>query len=75
MKPFLRFEVMEANAYVQEEFIKSGFDVLDIHYHLMLQIHRSVHNNYVFVLILINLLLDLVLQSAFGVFLVYVHPL
>ncbi|KAL0270259.1 UNVERIFIED_CONTAM: hypothetical protein PYX00_007729 [Menopon gallinae] len=40
MKPFLRFEVMEANMYVREEVVKFGFDVLDIHYHLMLQIHR-----------------------------------
>ncbi|XP_035232892.1 uncharacterized protein LOC118204703 isoform X2 [Stegodyphus dumicola] len=36
----LRFYVMEANYYAQKVVIAHGFDVLDIHYHLKMQIHR-----------------------------------
>ena len=40
MKHTIRFEVMEANMFVRQEVVAHGFDVLDIHYHLLLQIHR-----------------------------------
>lgn len=40
MKHTIRFEVMEANMFVRQEVVSHGFDILDIHYHLLLQIHR-----------------------------------
>jgi hypothetical protein len=36
----LRFEVMEANMFARQIVVSHGFDVLDIHYHLRMQIHR-----------------------------------
>jgi hypothetical protein len=36
----LRFEVMEANMFARQIVVSHGFDVLDIHHHLRMQIHR-----------------------------------
>ncbi|KDR15055.1 PC-esterase domain-containing protein 1B-like isoform X1 [Zootermopsis nevadensis] len=36
----LRFEVMEANVFARQIVVSYGFDVLDIHHHLRMQIHR-----------------------------------
>ncbi|XP_069674350.1 PC-esterase domain-containing protein 1A-like isoform X2 [Periplaneta americana] len=36
----LRFEVMEANMFARQVVVTHGFDVLDIHHHLRMQIHR-----------------------------------
>jgi uncharacterized membrane protein YqhA len=40
MQHTLRFEVMEANMFARQIVVSYGFDVLDIHYHLRMQIHR-----------------------------------
>lgn len=40
----LRFEVMEANVFARQIVVSYGFDVLDIHHHLRMQIHRYILN-------------------------------
>ncbi|XP_035212312.1 uncharacterized protein LOC118186335 [Stegodyphus dumicola] len=40
LKYSLRFHIMEANQYARKIVVASGFDVLDVHYHLRMQIHR-----------------------------------
>jgi hypothetical protein len=40
LKHTLRFEVMEANLFARQIVVSYGFDVLDIHHHLRMQIHR-----------------------------------
>ncbi|XP_049864693.1 PC-esterase domain-containing protein 1A-like isoform X2 [Schistocerca gregaria] len=36
----MRFEVMEANMYARDVVASFGFDVLDVHYYMRMQIHR-----------------------------------
>lgn len=40
LQDMLRFEVMEANLFCRELVVSHGYDVLDTHYHLRMQIHR-----------------------------------
>ncbi|GFR33514.1 PC-esterase domain-containing protein 1A [Trichonephila clavata] len=40
LKYALRFHVVEANHYARKIVVENGFDVLDSHYHLKMQIHR-----------------------------------
>ncbi|GFY43193.1 PC-esterase domain-containing protein 1A [Trichonephila inaurata madagascariensis] len=40
LKYSLRFHVVEANHYARKIVVENGFDVLDSHYHLKMQIHR-----------------------------------
>lgn len=40
MKHYLRFEVMEANMLARQIVVSYGFDFLDVHYYLRMQIHR-----------------------------------
>ncbi|XP_046385588.1 PC-esterase domain-containing protein 1A-like [Ischnura elegans] len=40
MKHSLRFEVMEANLFVRQIVPTYGYDIVDLHYHLRMQIHR-----------------------------------
>ncbi|XP_071448869.1 PC-esterase domain-containing protein 1A-like [Hetaerina americana] len=42
MKKSLRFEVMEGNLFVRQLVPTYGYNVLDLHYHLRMQIHRRV---------------------------------
>ncbi|KAJ9590219.1 hypothetical protein L9F63_016669 [Diploptera punctata] len=40
LKHTLRFEVMEANIFARQIVVSHGFDVLDLHHYLRMQIHR-----------------------------------
>ncbi|GFT52995.1 PC-esterase domain-containing protein 1A [Nephila pilipes] len=40
LKYSLRFHVVEANHYARKIVVENGFDVMDSHYHLKMQIHR-----------------------------------
>ncbi|KAF8774723.1 PC-esterase domain-containing protein 1B-like [Argiope bruennichi] len=44
LKYSLRFHVVEANHYARKVVIENGFDVLDTHYHLHMQIHRRCND-------------------------------
>lgn len=49
MQSLLRFEVMEANLFCRRLVVSYGYDILDTHYHLRMQIHR--YNCFVFVIL------------------------
>ncbi|CAL1275341.1 unnamed protein product [Larinioides sclopetarius] len=44
LKYSLRFHVVEANHYARKVVVENGFDVLDTHYHLHMQIHRRCND-------------------------------
>jgi len=61
MEPLLRFEVLEANTFARDVVVKHGFDVVDHHYYIRMQMHRrnkdGVHFSSTAVRFMTNLLL------------------
>ncbi|KAF8774811.1 uncharacterized protein LOC129984328 [Argiope bruennichi] len=44
LKYSLRFHVVEANHFARKVVVDNGFDILDTHFHLQMQIHRRSHD-------------------------------
>ncbi|XP_075211734.1 PC-esterase domain-containing protein 1A-like [Lycorma delicatula] len=61
LKHLLRFEVMEANTFARQVVVSYGYDVLDMHYYMRMQIHRRAADGVHYLNIPVRLQTNLIL--------------
>ncbi|XP_065221578.1 PC-esterase domain-containing protein 1A-like isoform X2 [Planococcus citri] len=64
LQDMLRFEVMEANIFCRQLIVSHGYDVLDTHYYLRMQVHRRFPDGLHYAPLPVRLITNLILTHV-----------